>query len=118
MNLSDRLAICSWSLQPQSPAELAQKLRAIGITRTQLALDPIRRGGEWADGIARLGDLGVTVPSGMFAAVGEDYSTPLHRRTGRIVPDSTWLRPSFHGWPMAQRGLTHVMFLRFRRAIK
>ena len=49
--LSDRLAVCSWSLRPESPAELAGHLRTIGILRTQLAIDPIRLGGEWADGI-------------------------------------------------------------------
>jgi sugar phosphate isomerase/epimerase len=115
MNLSDRLAICSWSLQPESPAELAQKLHAIGIVRTQLALDPIRTGGAWTDGFDKLKDLGVTVASGMFAAVGEDYSTlDSIRRTGGVVPDATWPQ-TFANFkvmaPMAQRaGLTHVMF--------
>jgi len=115
MNLSDQFAICSWSLQPESPAELAQKLRAIGITRTQLAIDPIRAGGAWTDGFTKLGDLGVTIPSGMFAAVGEDYSTlDSIRRTGGIVPDATW-PATFANFkvmaPMARRAdLTHVMF--------
>jgi sugar phosphate isomerase/epimerase len=115
MNLSDRLAICSWSLQPESPSALADKLRAIGIDRTQLALDPIRTGGEWSDGIDKLADLGITVPSGMFAAVGEDYSTlDSIRQTGGIVPDATW-PGTFENFkqmaPIAQRaGLTHVMF--------
>jgi sugar phosphate isomerase/epimerase len=59
--------------------------------RTQLALDPVREGGEWADGFAKLADLGVSVSSGMFAAVGEDYSTlDSIRRTGGVVPDATW----------------------------
>jgi sugar phosphate isomerase/epimerase len=115
MNLSDRLAICSWSLQPDSPAELAQKLDAIGIRRTQLAIDPIRRGGEWADGIAKLEDLGVTVASAMFAAVGEDYSTlDAIRQTGGVVPDATWPETFANFTLMApvaqQAGLTHVMF--------
>src|ERR1051325_1153547 len=115
MTLSDRFAICSWSLQPQSPAELAQKLHAIGVARAQLAIDPIRAGGAWTDGFAKLKDLGVTIPSGMFAAVGEDYSTlDSIRRTGGIVPDATW-PATFANFkvmaPMAQRaGLTHVMF--------
>ena len=39
---SDRLAVCTWSLQPTSPADLVEKLKPIGIPRVQLALDPIR----------------------------------------------------------------------------
>lgn len=115
MSLSDRLAICSWSLQPESPKALADTLRAIGIPRTQLALDPVREGGVWADAIATLGDLGVSVPSGMFAAVGEDYSTlDSIRRTGGVVPDATWPQ-TFANFeqmaPIAQRaGLQQVTF--------
>ena len=114
-NLSDRLAICSWSVQPKSPAELAEKLNTIGIRRVQLALDPIREGGAWTDGVAKLADLGVTAPSGMFGAVGEDYSTlDSIRRTGGIVPDATWPQ-TFANFkqmaPMAQQaGISHVMF--------
>ena len=115
VNLSNRLAVCSWSVQPKSPAELAEKLKTIGVPRAQLAFDPIREGGAWADGVAKLTDLGITVTSGMFAAVGEDYSTlDSIRRTGGIVPDATW--PQTWGnfkqmVPMAKRaGLTHVMF--------
>ena len=37
-----RLAVCSWSLQPKSPAELIQHLHAIGLTHIQLDLDPFR----------------------------------------------------------------------------
>lgn len=91
VNLSARLAVCSWSLEPESPNDLADKLRAVGITRTQLALDPIRRGGVWADGADKLVDLGVTLASGMVTTVGEDYSTlESIRRTGGVVPDATW----------------------------
>jgi L-ribulose-5-phosphate 3-epimerase len=114
-NLSDRLAVCSWSLQPTSPRELADKLKIIGIRRVQLAIDPIRRGGEWADGFRKLADLGVIVSSGMFEAVGEDYSTlDSIRRTGGIVPDATWPE-TFANFkvmaPMAAKaGLDHVTF--------
>ena len=113
--LSDRLAVCSWSLRPASPADLAHHLNAIGIRRTQLAVDPIRLGGEWADGFAKLADLGITVVSGMFGAVGEDYSTlDSIRRTGGIVPDETWPQ-TFDNFrrmaPMASKaGLDHITF--------
>ena len=34
---------------------------------------------------------GVTIASGMFGTVGEDYPTPeTIRRTGGVVPDGTW----------------------------
>jgi sugar phosphate isomerase/epimerase len=113
--LSDRLAVCSWSLRPESPAELARHLTAIGIPRTQLAIDPIRLGGPWLDGFAKLKDLGIAVVSGMFGAVGEDYTTlDSIRRTGGIVPDATWPQ-TFDNFrrmaPMVRAaGLDHVTF--------
>src|SRR5581483_9949111 len=115
MTLADRLAVCSWSLRPSSPKALAADLRAIGIMRTQLALDPVREGGDWADGPAKLADLGVSVSSGMFGAVGEDYSTlDSIRRTGGVVPDATWPQ-TFANFkvmaPIAERaGLDQVTF--------
>ena len=39
---SERLAVCSWSLHPENPSQLIQHLRAIGLPRVQLALDPLR----------------------------------------------------------------------------
>ena len=113
--LSDRLAVCSWSLRPGSPAELATHLNTIGIRRTQLAIDPIRLGGEWVDGFAKLTDLGITIVSGMFGAVGEDYSTlESIRRTGGIVPDETWPQTFDNFRRMApmvsSAGLRHVTF--------
>ena len=115
MNLSDRLAVCSWSLQPDSPNALADALRAIGIARTQLALDPLRAGGAWADGVTKLADRGVSVPSGMFASVGEDYTTlDTIRKTGGVVPDATWPHTFENFTQMAriaeQAGIAHVMF--------
>jgi len=115
MHLSDRLAVCSWSLHPSSPRELADKLGTIGIMRAQLAVDPIREGGAWTDGFAKLADLGVSVPSGMFTTVGEDYSTlDSIRRTGGVVPDATWpqtLKNFKQMVPMAAKaGLDQITF--------
>ena len=88
----DRLAVCTWSLQPDSPADLVDKLKRIGIPRVQLALDPIReKPGVW-NGV---GDVlranGFSVVSGMIGFVGEDYSTmeTIHT-TGGVAPDETW----------------------------
>ncbi len=75
--LSDRLAVCSWSLQPTSAGDFFQKLAATGLTRVSIALDPIREnaGGAWSDFQSLCARQGVTCVSGMMTAIGEDYST-------------------------------------------
>jgi sugar phosphate isomerase/epimerase len=90
----DRLAVCSWSLQPKNPRDLVQKLNEIGIARVQLALDPLRESPRvWADTEKILRDSGITVISGMVACIGEDYSTLASiQRTGGIAPNVTWKR--------------------------
>ena len=87
-----RLAVCSWSLQPAHPQELLQHLQAIGLNRVQCALDPIREHPAVWGGFGELcRQEGVTLVSGMFGTVGEDYSTlDSIRRTGGVVPDETW----------------------------
>ena len=90
--LAQRLAVCSWSLQPTDPQDLASKLRATGITRVQIALDPLRVAPEkWTRLAGLLAAKGITIVSGMFGCVGEDYSTLKSiRLTGGIAPDETW----------------------------
>jgi len=92
MNVSKRLAVCSWSLQPQNPQQLIEQLKVIGIPRVQIALDPIRSEpstwGKFAD-LAK--EQGIGIASGMFGTIGEDYTTmETIKRTGGIVPDATW----------------------------
>jgi sugar phosphate isomerase/epimerase len=91
-SLTERLAVCSWSLQPATPAELAAKLESTGIRRVQLALDPLRNArGVWGETAALFGQKGITAVSGMFGCVGEDYSTlETIRMTGGLAPDATW----------------------------
>ena len=91
-SLSDRLAVCSWSLQPTSPADLVTKLESTGIRRVQLALDPVRETpGVWGETASLFHQKGITIVSGMFGCVGEDYSTlETIRMTGGIAPDATW----------------------------
>jgi sugar phosphate isomerase/epimerase len=92
MNFGNKLAVCSWSLQPESPEALLDKVADIGIPRLQIALDPFRENpAAWN----RFHDLakqrGVTCVSGMFGTVGEDYTTmETIRRTGGVVPDQHW----------------------------
>ncbi|MBI3874479.1 MAG: TIM barrel protein [Verrucomicrobia bacterium] len=92
VNLFPRLAVCSWSLQPATPQQLLDHLRDLGIPRVQLALDPLReQPGVWSAMPTLFAQHGITVVSGMFGTVGEDYSTPeTIRRTGGVVPDATW----------------------------
>jgi sugar phosphate isomerase/epimerase len=91
-SLPDRLAVCSWSLQPRSPQELAGHLRQIEIPRVQLALDPLREDpAAWGSAPEVLRSAGVQIVSGMFGTVDEDYtSLESIRQTGGLVPDSTW----------------------------
>jgi sugar phosphate isomerase/epimerase len=92
-DIAKRLGVCSWSLQPTSAEDFFTKLAATGLTRTQIALDPIRENakGAWTDFGALCAKRGVTCVSGMIATVGEDYTTlESIRRTGGVVPDATW----------------------------
>ncbi len=88
----ETVGLCSWSVQPASPDELIEKVRAAGLSAVQLALEPLRSDPTgWADTRARLDAAGIAVHSGMFEPVGEDYSSPATiRATGGIVPDNTW----------------------------
>jgi L-ribulose-5-phosphate 3-epimerase len=95
MNLSalaDRIAVCSWSLQPANPQDLLSKLQATGVKRLQLALDPLREHPDtWGGTATLLKENGFSVVSGMFGCVGEDYTTlESIRATGGVAPDATW----------------------------
>lgn len=88
----NRLAVCSWSLQPNSPEELIGHVRQIGLRTLQLALDPIRAQPEiWGRTKELCSENGIILVSGMFGTIGEDYTTMESiRRTGGVVPDETW----------------------------
>jgi len=85
-----RLGVCSWSLRPASPADLASKVRAVGISAVQLALDPLREG-AWGEHETLAALEGITILSGMMGTKGEDYTTlDSIRATGGVVPDEHW----------------------------
>ena len=92
--LADRLAVCSWSLQPADPEDLVAKLLAGGLRRVQLALDPLRESPQvWNRTETLLRQNNIAIVSGMFGCVGEDYTTlESIRRTGGIAPEATWER--------------------------
>jgi sugar phosphate isomerase/epimerase len=86
------LAVCSWSLRPTDPQDLLRQIQTIGISRVQIALDPLRsQPAVWNSLPDLFAKNGITVASAMIATVGEDYSTMESiERTGGVVPDSTW----------------------------
>jgi len=90
--IAQRLAVCSWSIQPTDPDNLVRQLQAIGISRVQIALDSIReRPGVWGKIMEVFRRSNITLVSGMFGTVGEDYSTlESIRRTGGVAPDANW----------------------------
>lgn len=85
------LGVCSWSLQPESPSELVQRVRATALEAIQLHLDPLRS--EWgeADTADALNSAGISILSGMMTTKGEDYATlETIKATGGVLPDHTW----------------------------
>jgi len=90
--MSDRLGVCTWSLQPESPTDLAEKLGAVGVDFAQLALEPVRSGAwTFEETVVRIAQTGVELVSGMMEMVGEDYSTlESIQETGGVRPDATW----------------------------
>jgi L-ribulose-5-phosphate 3-epimerase len=87
-----QIGVCSWSLEARTPAELAERIRAAGLSACQLALDPVASG-DWSSAELRrhLQGAGIQVLSGMLGCLGEDY-TSLHtiRLTGGVRPDRHW----------------------------
>lgn len=87
-----RIGVCSWSTLAGSPTELAERVRSVGVSNVQLALEPLRSG-SWTIEATRaaLHGAGVEIRSGMMGMQGEDYSTlESIRRTGGVRPDATW----------------------------
>lgn len=91
-SLLERLAVCSWSLQPEGPEQLVSSLETIGLKRVQLALDPFHaEPAAWRLAAEMFAMNGVEIVSGMFGTIGEDYSTlESIRRTGGVLPDEHW----------------------------
>ncbi len=89
---ADQIGVCSWSLRATGPQDLAEKVGALGLKKVQLGLTPHRDDpGTWEGTQEILGASGISIVSGMFSTIGEDYSTPAAiRKTGGIVPDEHW----------------------------
>lgn len=89
---ADQIGVCSWSLQATGPQDLAEKVKKLGLKKVQLGLTPHRDDpGTWEGVQEILGESGISIVSGMFSTIGEDYTTPeTIRHTGGIVPDEHW----------------------------
>ncbi len=90
--MAGRLGVCSWSLRPESPEDLVEKMVATGLSAVQLALDPLRTG-VWGteQTVHALKEGGIEILSGMMEMAGEDYSTlESIKETGGLAPDGTW----------------------------
>jgi L-ribulose-5-phosphate 3-epimerase len=87
-----QFGICSWSTHPKDPADLAGRLKGLGLDKMQLHLQPVYQMPEvWSDVQAYLKSQGMTVVSGMFGTAGEDYtSLDTIRQTGGFIPDQHW----------------------------
>lgn len=86
------LGVCSWSLQANSPAELAEKVGEIGVSAVQLHLDPLRTG-AWSTSatVEALAGVGASIVSGMMEMESEDYTTlETIRASGGVRPDEHW----------------------------
>jgi sugar phosphate isomerase/epimerase len=89
---ADQIGVCSWSLQATGPKDLAEKVKTLGLKKVQLGLTPHRDDpGTWDGTQEILRNSGISIVSGMFSTLGEDYTTPeTIRKTGGIVPDQHW----------------------------
>jgi sugar phosphate isomerase/epimerase len=87
-----QFGICSWSTHPHDPADLAARIKELGLNKVQLAVQGIYLQPElWGNVKNELAAQGVTIVSGMFGTKGEDYSTlETIRKTGGFIPDEHW----------------------------
>ena len=86
------LGICSWSLQAAGPDQLVERVQAVGLSRVQLALEPLRSGlWDREQTVRAVSEAGIEVRSGMLEMAGEDYSSlETIRETGGVRSDELW----------------------------
>lgn len=87
-----QFALVSWATHAKTPAELAARVKEIGLNKIQMHLalayaDPA----VWGNVQSDLQKEGIEIISGMFGTTGEDYSTlETIRLTGGFIPDKHW----------------------------
>lgn len=87
-----QLGVCSWSMRAHNAAQLTDACTKVGVKRVQLALVPHRDDPGALDGVQEaLAARGITIVSGMFGTIGEDYTSPQTiKETGGVLPDQHW----------------------------
>ena len=109
MSESRAAAVCSWSLQPATPAELVERVRATGASGVQLALSPmIHDPATWASAIDAVRAADLHIVSGMMEMAGEDYSSLARiEATGGVRPDATWDANLAHATAVIETAAAH-----------
>lgn len=89
---AEQIGVCSWSLQTATPRDLLEKVTALGLKKVQIGLVPHRDDPGLWDGVQDLlAESGISIVSGMFSTIGEDYTSPeTIRKTGGVVLDEYW----------------------------
>lgn len=98
------IGVCSWSLKPNSCADLIDSLNKLSINSVQLALDPIVHN-QWdrEKTLEQLAGAGISIRSGMITTIGEDYTTlESIRESGGLRPDEHWEANLTHATIAAQ----------------
>lgn len=87
-----QFGICSWGTHAKTPAELASRIKELGLDKVQLHLQPVYNDpATWGDVQAVLRAQGIAIVSGMFGTKGENYTSPeTIRLTGGFIPDQHW----------------------------
>lgn len=91
--MGGQIGLCSWSVKPSTPQDLARACQDAGVNSLQIALEALRTE-AWSVEETRtcLRRAGVHILSGMIAFKGEDYSTlESIRETGGVRSDTHWL---------------------------
>src|SRR5437867_2377637 len=101
---SSRIAICSWTLRPENPHHLLERLQQLHISAVQISLSQIVDGpDEWGDAINVLRQGGIWTSSGMMALAGEDYRRlDFAPRFGGLLTDFTWFANRAHAERVAR----------------
>jgi L-ribulose-5-phosphate 3-epimerase len=87
------IGVCSWSVKPNDMADLAARMKELGLEHVQLALGPLIRADEQKrqGELAVLRDSGLKITAGMISFRGESYSSIANiRETGGYLPDAPW----------------------------
>ena len=103
LSTSSRIAVCSWTLRPSGPRDLAERLEHIHIAATQVNLTQIVDDPqEWGDAIDILRNSHVWVISGMMRLAGEVSRFNSTQPPGGLLSDVNWFANRSHAEKIAR----------------